>query len=160
MATAAKRDGGKSEFVRAALEKNPKANPRTVNEAWKSAGHSGVISNSLVHKMRANMGVTGNLRARSKRRGSNGAAKKAPVEGRRRGRPPKVATLAALAANGAGSAGAAKKALSPGGRARMLELLEAEVDQLLFRTMALGGLAEVEDALRRARRLLVLAHRG
>lgn len=155
MATATSRDGGKSEFVRDALKKNPKANPRVVNDAWKAAGNTGVISNSLVHKIRANMGVTGNLRSRTKGRGSNGAPRKPVVEGRRRGRPPKASTLAA-AANGA----ALKKPVATGGRARTLETLEGEVDHLLFKIMGVGGLSDVEDALRKARRLLVLAHRN
>jgi hypothetical protein len=39
-------------------------------------------------------------------------------------------------------------------RNQALEGLEAEIDQLLFRVMELGGLEEVEQGLRRVRRLV------
>ena len=36
----------------------------------------------------------------------------------------------------------------------VLNDLEADIDRLLFKAMAIGDLTEIEDSLRRARRLL------
>ena len=41
-----------------------------------------------------------------------------------------------------------------GNRTTALEGLEAEIDRLLFQVMGIGDLTEIEDSLRRARRLL------
>ncbi|MHC5544295.1 hypothetical protein ACYOEI_39205, partial [Singulisphaera rosea] len=56
----------KTDFLKEFLQRNPKANPKIVNEAWELAGHDGAISGTLVHKIRAELGFAGNLRARSK----------------------------------------------------------------------------------------------
>jgi hypothetical protein len=157
MAAGTARDQGKSDFVRAALTKNAMATPKTVNKDWASAGNSGEISPSLVHKLRADMGLTGNLRARSGGSRRNGAAKQAKVPGRRRGRPPKVRAEHDPATNGGPAVMVVKRGPADN-RARTLEELEAEVDRLIFRVMSIGELGEIEDVLRRARRLLVLAH--
>src|SRR5690348_8774688 len=58
---AAARGVGKSTFVEEVLSKNKTANSKTINEAWKAAGREGTISSTLVQKMRARMGLSGNL---------------------------------------------------------------------------------------------------
>jgi len=68
----------------------------------------------------------------SGRRSGDGAGAEAPMKGRE--------TAAAPA----------------GERGKAMEDLEGDLDRLLFRVMSLGRLPEVEDALRRARRLLVI----
>jgi len=153
MATAVGKEQGKSEFVRAALGRDPKANPTTVNQAWKATGHSGDISGSLVHKIRADMGLTGNLRSRSKvsrypgvstsRRGFSSRASGRDTEAR---------------GNGTQALGGTVTKSGSTDRARVLEDLESEIDRLIFRIMGMEELPEVEEALRRARRLLVLSH--
>jgi hypothetical protein len=152
MATEVRPESGKSAFVRETLGKNPKANPKLVNVAWKAAGNRDPISSSLVHKVRSTMGLTGNLRAKS------GAAKPAAAEPKRRGRPPKSSVSAATAPKASASV-SARKVQPSGTGGRVLEQLESEVDQLIFKLMGVGGLPDVEDALRKARRLLVLAQR-
>jgi hypothetical protein len=137
-------DQGKSAFVRDQLGRNSKADETTINEAWKAAGKDGTISGSLVYKIRSDLGLTG------KGRGRRGPAAKA-----RPGRPPKVA--AASPANGRGASSRPALGLGSGyvgHRGRVLEQVEGEIDELIFRLKGLGGLAEVEEALRRARRLL------
>jgi hypothetical protein len=129
---------GKSEFVRAQITEDPGANHQAVNKAWKAAGKRGSISVSLVTKIRAVQGVTGGKRRAGKATAARG----------RPGRPPKETHTNGLA-----------KKDRPAGRGRELEALEAEIDGLLFRAMGLGGLAEVEAALRQARRELVRAQR-
>ena len=65
MATATVR-GDKTKFVNEFLAKNPQGNLRTVNEAWTAEGMRGTISKSVVDKIRAKLGLTGNLGAKSK----------------------------------------------------------------------------------------------
>lgn len=65
MATAATvipRNQGKTDFVRDVLTKNPRANAQTVKDEWLESGHEGTISETLVNKMRSEMGLAGNLR--------------------------------------------------------------------------------------------------
>ena len=159
MATEVSQESGKSAFVRETLAKNPKANPKVVNLAWKAAGNRDPISSSLVHKVRSTMGLTGNLRAKAGAGKAAGAAKP-PVsaEPKRRGRPPK-SSLTATPANGVSTTVSAKKVHAPVSGGRVLEELEGQVDLLVFKIMGVGGLRDVEEALRKARRLLILAQR-
>ena len=53
---------GKTSFVKEFLQENPHGNAAAVNEAWAAAGIDGTISPTLVNKMRASLGLTGNLR--------------------------------------------------------------------------------------------------
>ena len=55
------RNLGKTGFVKEFLNDNPLANARAVNEAWKEAGFEGTISNTLVTRMRSELGLTGNI---------------------------------------------------------------------------------------------------
>lgn len=160
-----KADEGKTGFVRQVLEDNPHANVRVVNDEWLKAGNEGEISQSLVNKQRSQMGLTGNIKGgRPKGSGSGSTststsatatAEKPPYTGKKRGRKPKSAH-----ANGhhAASNGVSlEPARRSGGRHTHLTEVETEIDRLLFRVMTLGGLEEVEDSLRRTRRLLYQA---
>src|ERR1035441_2370420 len=64
----------KSEFAKDVLTKNPHANATAVNDAWTKGGRDGQISATLVNKLRATMGLTGNLRAKRRKTGSPFAA--------------------------------------------------------------------------------------
>ncbi len=151
-------DEGKTGFVRQVLEDNPHANVRVVNEEWQKAGNEGEISQSLVNKQRSQMGLTGNIKGgRPKGSGasSTATAEKPPYTGKKRGRKPKSAH-----ANGhhaAGNGVSLEPARRSGGRQVHLTEIETEIDRLLFRVMTLGGLEEVEESLRRTRRLLYQA---
>jgi hypothetical protein len=107
-----------------------------------SASWTRTISPALVNKTRASLGLTGNLRGKSKKT-KRAPGGKAASTGKRRGRPPKQATAAVNERRG-----------RKGGRTLALEGLDAEVDRLLFRVMEVGGLPKVEESLRQARRLL------
>src|SRR5271157_995971 len=130
---------GKTMFVKEFLNDNPQGNVKAANEAWTAAGFDGTISETLVYKTRALLGLTGNLSGKTKK-----SEAKAPSTGKKLGRPPKEPTAAGTE--------------QPRGRksARTLALteLEADIDRLIFRVMAVGDLTEIEDSLRRARRLL------
>lgn len=148
---------GKTDFARQVLVKNPHANAKAVNTAWNDAGNAGGISTTLVQKIRAELGLTGNIRPGVKASGTNGSAKPAKPKGRRPGRP-KGTTSAR--SNGSHATSSVSPRVGSSSRAHILEELEGDVDRLLFKVMGVGGLSEVEDALRKARRLLVLGHRS
>src|SRR4051812_25250438 len=131
---------GKTSFLKEFLHDNPQGNVAAVNQAWQAQGFAGTISPALVNKTRASMGLTGNLRKKTK----TAAKAKAPYTGKKRGRKPKETTAAA---NG-------QPRGRKSGRTLALTDLEADIDRLLFKAMALGELTEVEDLLRRARRSL------
>ena len=145
MPAAVARDQGKTAFIKQVLFDDELANWARINELWADSGHDGSISVSLVNKMRSEMGLTGNLR-----RGPKGAAKKA-YTGKKRGRKPKSEQVEA--------APAPESAAPPSFRGRNARVnrladVEADIDRLLFKVMAVDGLTEVEDTLRHARRLL------
>ena len=110
------------------------------NEAWTAAGFDGTISETLVYKARASLGLTGNLSGKTKA----AAEGKATPTGKKLGRPRKEPTAPVTG--------------QPRGRKsnRSLALteLEADIDRLIFKVMGVGDLTEIEDSLRQARRLL------
>ncbi len=164
MVAATNNGANKTAFVTGVLQKNPKANPVLVNAAWKESGRTGSISGTLVHKIRAELGLAGNLRARSK---SSSADKKAKAAKSTLGAP--VTTTAKIAARPT-SAPAQTEAHSNGSHANtltakktgstdrdhVLESVEGDIDRLIFSLMGVGGLHDIEEALRRVRRLVVL----
>jgi hypothetical protein len=64
MATATKSEN-KTDFVKNFLSDNPQGNVKAVNEAWAAAGMNGTIGSTLIYKMRSEMGLSGNLPAKS-----------------------------------------------------------------------------------------------
>ena len=140
---------GKTNFLKEFLHDNPQGNVEAVNEAWQAAGYDGTISETLVYKTRASLGLTGNLSGKTKKTGTSTKGK-APYTGKKRGRPRKEPTAPVTG--------------QPRGRksARTLALteLEADIDRLIFKMMAVGDLTEIEDSLRRARRLLYVTAIG
>jgi len=136
---------GKTMFVKEFLNDHPQGNVKAVNEAWTAAGFDGTISTALVYKARASLGLTGNLSGKTKK-----TKGKATSTGKKLGRPRKETT--------------AMVNLQPRGRksARTLALteLESDIDRLIFKVMGVGDLTEMEDSLRRARRLLYVTANG
>jgi hypothetical protein len=146
MPATVKRNQGKTMFVKEVLHDNPRANARAVNDEWQAAGMEGQISATLVSKMRARMGLAGNLRGTRAKGAKFATSANAGLSGapKRRGRPPKDA---ASASNGI--------APSPSrGKKNTLGTLEIEFDRLLLKVVEFGSLPDVETALRKARRLL------
>jgi hypothetical protein len=154
---------GKHEFVTKVLEKNAKANPKIVNAAWKSAGHSGSISGSYVAKIRSDMGLT---RPRKKRKFKALATGLRPPFGRPAqsggiaGRPAGTGSSLLPRPNGstlpAGPDRLATARPQRTERGQVLVEIESELDRLLFQIMGVGGLPAVENLLRDARRLVIL----
>jgi nucleoid DNA-binding protein len=138
---------GKTSFLKEFLHDNPQGNVKAANDAWTAAGFDGTISETLVYKTRASLGLTGNLSGKTK----TAAEGKATPTGKKLGRPRKEPTAPVTG--------------QPRGRksARTLALtdLEADIDRLIFKVMGVGDLTEIEDSLRQARRLLyATANRG
>jgi hypothetical protein len=148
----------KSSFVTELLGRKADASQRAINKAWTDGGNEGTISASLVQKVRSRLERTHGEPTRRdseapaapkhERSGSDGAASQSaePVS-------PQVHQKNGPVLQPAMGAGAAVANV----RERVLDELEADFDRLLFRLMDLGGMTEVEDALRRARRLLILS---
>jgi hypothetical protein len=104
---------------------------------------TGTISATLVNKMRASLGLSGNLRSKTK--------SKPIISGAKRGRPRKntagvVTFTPVLPTRGRKS-----------DRTHALLDVEAEIDRLIFSVMGIGNLPEVESALRDARRRVYAA---
>ena len=136
---------GKTSFVKEFLNDHPEGNVRAVNEAWTKAGMSGTISTALVGKMRADLGLTGKMRGKSK------TAPEATTTGKRRGRPRKE-TSAVVTPRPVGPPRGRKS-----DRTHALLGLEAEIDRLVFQVMRIGELPEIENTLRQVRRLVYRA---
>ena len=152
---------GKTEFVKQFLEKNPRANAQAVIEAWTADGRAGTVSATLVNKMRAALGLAGNLRPKRKTNGRL-ASEKLPDKLQKQDPKPKKSAASVIATSASQVNG---ESAEPGtgklgvrGRASfrlgMLEELESDIDRLLFKVMNIGGLSAIEDRLRQARRLL------
>ncbi len=56
----------KSGFIKKFLSTNPQGNVKAVNEAWAAARMKGTIGATLINKIRSEMGLSGNLRAKPK----------------------------------------------------------------------------------------------
>ena len=57
---------GKTSFLKEFLNDHPEGNVKAANEAWTAAGYDGTISETLVYKARASLGLTGNLSGKTK----------------------------------------------------------------------------------------------
>jgi hypothetical protein len=187
MASEVGRDQGKSAFVRDVLTKDRQANHEAVNRAWTEAGHAGTISESLVGKLRSELGLTGQPRPGARVTGSAESAGQSAAPATRRGTGPKRVggrspakgagrqvprvTESEAGSQGAGrhvprvtesEAGPRGAGSQSGGddRTGVLTRLEGQIDGMLFEIKVAGGLPEFEEALRRARRILARSHGG
>ena len=131
---------GKTMFVKEFLHDHPLGNVDAVNTAWTTAGFEGTISGTLVNQMRAKLGLAGNLRAKTEK-------PKKSATGKKLGRPRRETTAAV---------NVQPRII----RSTVLDDLEADIDRLIFKAMGIGDLTEIEDALRRARRLLYVSANG
>jgi len=77
MATATKSQG-KTSFVKEFLHDNPQGNTKAVNEAWTAAGMKGTISHPIISEVRKQLGLTGNLRGKTRTAAKGKAAPNMP----------------------------------------------------------------------------------
>jgi hypothetical protein len=129
---------GKTAFVTEQLRQNPEVSDEAINQEWAAAGNEGGISGSLLYKIRAKEGLTGKKRAKGR-----GAGKK-----RRAGRTPEPVAGTPRPVDGRTHQG------------RVVAEVEADIDRLIFKLIALGGMETIEDELRKVRRLLYRSYSG
>jgi hypothetical protein len=153
MATATTtRNQGKSAFIKELLFDNPQANVTAVNEAWKAAGMDGKISVSLVNKQRSELGLTGNLRKGRKPASGKNAANTATTK-----KAMPTTKIAKKAQNDLSRAVRVPVTKTRGANSsEVFADVERDIDRLIFKLMEVGGLTDIEDALRAVRRQLVL----
>jgi hypothetical protein len=131
---------GKTTFVTEHLRQDPGASDEQINEAWASAGNEGDISGSLMSKIRAKEGLTGQRRARSRAAGKQGRSQASKGVRADRTTEPVSETPKSLDRRT--------------NRGRIIEEFEGDIDRLIFKLMSVGGLETIEDELRQVRRLL------
>ncbi|OJW10291.1 MAG: hypothetical protein BGO49_07020 [Planctomycetales bacterium 71-10] len=143
----------KSAFVEELLGRQPEANVAAVKRAWAAAGHEGAISPSVFYKIKRERGLNG-----GRSPGESEAvgwsqpevSEAGPALGVREEAPQAPVALPAVSATASGGESAAS-----GGVGRVVDEVEAGIDDLMFTLKVNGGMPEVEAALRAARRLLV-----
>ena len=136
---------GKTRFLKEFLHDNPQGNVKAANEAWQAAGYGGTISETLVYKTRASLGLTGKLHGKTKK-----SEAMTTSTGKKPGRPREEPTAPVT-----GQPRGRKS-----NRSLALNELEADIDRLIFKVMGIGDLTEIEDSLRQARRLLYVTANG
>lgn len=148
MAASPLSDQGRRAFVKRMLDQDREADDRSINRAWREAGHTGSIDARSIGKVRSEL-------ARAQ------VPVAQPTSDRSQGDQPRAAATSTSQVNGSAAPDRPQRPPSPEakvkGRGRALEELERDLDQLLFRVMEIGGLAEVEEGIRRSRRLVILA---
>ena len=171
MATARK-GPNKSAFLRELFGRNPQASLEEANQEWTKAGHEGSISESSFYNTKSAFNKQAGDGGGAEAGGEAGRKPKAQAaqKGKRAGRAaepveqangtdsgPEPAGEAAMAI-GAGDRGTTEAGdqgvTGTGGQEQSLDKLEGGIDDLIFQLKTMGGRPEVEEALRRARRLL------
>jgi hypothetical protein len=138
----------KSAFVEELLGRQPEANVAAINRAWSEAGHEGAISPSVFYKVKRERGMTGgseSVGTTEPQASEAGAAVGVREEASQEADALPAATAMAASADSPVS----------GGVGRVVDEVEAGIDNLMFTLKVNGGMPEVEAALRAARRLLV-----
>ena len=151
------RDGGtgpvKTAFVAEVLGRNPKANVKAINGAWASAGNEGTISDSVIYKVKRELGgdsLTAAAPQKPKARSSTGPKAKPATQTTVQARPEPDGVPAPKPGGGSKS----------GDRERVLDRVEDGIDDLIIELKQLGGMEEALEALRKARRVVVRSHEG
>jgi hypothetical protein len=154
---------GKSGFLKEFFMDHPDAGKDAIEKAWREFGHDGSISPSLIHKVRAGLGLTGKARkataTASARTGKQSSA--APKLSTRRTGPKQGGRTAARANGGHVKDGLerpTKPRAAGNDLTRVMIRLEGQIDEMLHEIKLAAGLPEFEEALRKARRILARSH--
>ena len=125
----------KSAFVGEILGREPGANLSKVNEAWASAGNEGTISPSIYYKVKRERGVTGTQSpgelaspGESQPEASEAGISVVVIEGA----PQLIGTTESPSVTASGDLG------------RVVDEVEAGIDDLIFTLKVNGGMPEVE----------------
>ena len=151
----------KSAFVGEVLGHKPEANLKATNEAWEAAGHEGTISSSIFFKVKRERGASGEpeVEVASDRATEPDSSPKAEkVRPAPKAKPTPKASKpkesASSRSNGEVTLPEPTSAISHQvpDHGRELHEIEGEIDELMYRLKGLGSFAEVQEALRTARR--------
>lgn len=139
----------KSAFVDAALRRDPGANVAAINRGWTKAGHEGSISDSVFYKVKRELGgsegrSTGGEELAEAPGAGTSESKPATSGPRKRPGGREHPTVRAVRAESSAS----------GLSEKVVDEVEAGIGDLMFTLKLHGGMPEVEEALRAARRLL------
>lgn len=135
------------------LGREPKANVKAINGAWKAAGNDGTISDSVIYKVKRDLGVTGVDTPAPVKAGPTSA--KGPEAG-----PailPKTETRPELYGETVLPPVGGSKS---GDRERVLDRVEDGIDDLIIELKQLGGMEVALESLRKVRRVVVRSHEG
>jgi len=143
----------KSAFVEEMLGRQPEANVAAINRAWSEAGHEGQISPSVFYKVKRERGITGESESAGTSEPQESEA--GPAVGLREDAPKAPDARPAVSATTPASSSDAR-----GDLCRVVDEVEAGIDDLMFTLKVNGGMPEVEAALRAARRLLTRSTGG
>ena len=164
MATVKRKNEGKSMFLKEYLVDHPDAGKEAIDAAWREAGNEGTISASLIGKVRKDLGPTGKRTAQGKSRARVGTGKRSSDGSKSdaRGAGREVGGRTPATDNSRDVTEGLERPAEPraagGDRTRVLIRLEGAIDDLLHEIKMTGGLAEFEETLRKARRILVRSH--
>jgi hypothetical protein len=139
-----KRGPKKLAFIRELLGRNPELKLKAVNEAWTKAGHKGSISSTSLYLVKSQTNSTSAKGSASGATPGNAAPTKSTSRTTTQAQP--------------GHQPASERDASSESNGGVLDDLEVEIDGLIFKLMDVGGMSHVEEALRRARRLIVRQH--
>lgn len=150
-------DGGKgpnkTAFIRERLGEDDSLGAVAIRRAWTEAGNEGSISDNLYYSTKRDLGLTG--RRSSGESAPAGASQpeafeagSAAVVGR------EVAPQGPNGRVGATTEAVRGESSGSGDLSRVIDEVEAGIDDLIFTLKVNGGMPEVEAALRAARRLL------
>jgi hypothetical protein len=152
----------KSAFLRDLLRSNPNVSEKDAVAAWQRAGNEGTISPSTFYSAkRESAGGSGapapaaeKTKPQSSSKGPKGKRKSEPVQPsslESNGQSPSLETNGQSPAPEPTKVGGGDEAQD---RSRRLDAVEGGIDDLIFTLKEMGGVPEVEEALRAARRLL------
>jgi hypothetical protein len=136
----------KTAFLAEQFQKNPKVSEKEAIDAWKAAGNEGTISPSSFYnaKVAFNKGGTGATAAPSPKVQTKVS----------KGSVPKTTTTQSSARSTAPEPKV--KGVEPS--TQVLDEVEGGIDDLIFRLKEVGGVPDVEAALRQARRMIAQKH--
>jgi hypothetical protein len=142
----------RSAFVEEALQRNPKSNVRAINDAWKTAGNEGKISDTIFYKVKRERGRTGEDTPATPAKSKPESVSEPPeIPSTVEGRPE---------ADGASASAKSVRGTKSRDRERVLDRVEDGIDDLIIELKQLGGMEEALESLKKARRVVVRSHEG
>jgi hypothetical protein len=159
----------RAEFLRDLFQKNPKVNEQEANAAWREAGNEGTISKNTLYNYRSEFKKQSALgrgvdeatpqnftvRSRSNSRGTRSRKTTGPVE-QAVVQGDKKDAVAEPELRSKPEVG--RKPAQTEDQGRVLDDVEAGIDDLIFKLKEIGGRTDVLEALRKARRVLARSH--